>query len=129
MRFDDAILVAAKIKTLASNVNQEQAHTGNLEGQISKNILHQVTRHAGQQLMTDTVKYYGVQVTGVKPKCISCSLEKIRQKNIPKKNEKTNRKKSKALNRVAKCHTMLVQDSFLGYLLVLTVELWKGIAG
>ena len=28
-------------------------------------MLHQVTEHAGQQLMTDTVKYYGVQVTGV----------------------------------------------------------------
>ena len=28
-----------------------------------------------------------------------------------------------------KCHTMLVQDSFLGSLLVLPVELWNGIAG
>ena len=26
---------------------------------------------------------------------------------------------------VTKCHTMLVQDSFLGSLLVLPVELWK----
>ena len=39
--------------------------------------------------MTDAVKYYGVQVTGVATKCLSCSLEKIRQKNIPKKNENT----------------------------------------
>ena len=37
--------------------------------------------------------------------------------------------KSKALNRVTKCHTMLVQDSFLGSLLVLPVELWKRIVG
>ena len=39
--------------------------------------------------MTDTAKYYGVQLTGVVAKCLSCSLEKIRQKNIPKKNENT----------------------------------------
>ena len=32
LRFDDAILVAAKIKTLPSNVNQEEAHTATLEG-------------------------------------------------------------------------------------------------
>ena len=52
-------------------------------------MLHQVTGHAGQQLMMDTAKYYGVHVTGVVMKCLSCSLEKIRQKNIPKKNENT----------------------------------------
>ena len=37
--------------------------------------------------MTDTAKYYGVQITGMVMKCLSCSLEKIRQKNIPRKNE------------------------------------------
>ena len=52
-------------------------------------MLHQVKGHAGQQLIIDTVKYYGVQVTGVVMKCLSCSLEKIRQKNIPEKNENT----------------------------------------
>ena len=40
-----------------------------------------------------------------------------------------NRKKSKALNKVTKSHTMLAQDSFLGSLLVLPVEVWNGIAG
>ena len=40
-------------------------------------MLHQVTRHDGQQLMTDTAKYYGVQIAGVVTKCLSCSLEKI----------------------------------------------------
>ena len=40
LRFDDVILVAAKIKTLPSNVNQEEAHTATLEGQISKKMLH-----------------------------------------------------------------------------------------
>ena len=40
-----------------------------------------------------------------------------------------NRKKSKALNKVTKSHTMLAQDSFLGSLLVFPVELWNGITG
>ena len=52
-------------------------------------MLHQVTGHAGQQQMMDTAKYYGVQVMGVVMKCLNCSSEKIRQKNIPKKNENT----------------------------------------
>ena len=47
LRFDNAILVAAKIKTLPINVNQEDAHTTTLEGQFSKTMLHQVTGHAG----------------------------------------------------------------------------------
>ena len=89
LRFDDAILVAAKIKILPKNLNLEGAHTATLEGSISKRMLHQVTGHAGQQLMTDTAKYYWVNVTGKVTKCLSCSLEKFRQKNIPKKNENT----------------------------------------
>ena len=60
-----------------------------MEGQITKKMLHQVTGHSGQQLMMDTAKYYGVQVTGVVTKSLSCCLEKIRQENIPKKNENT----------------------------------------
>ena len=40
-----------------------------------------------------------------------------------------NRKKSKAHNKVTTFHTMLVQDSFLGSLLALPVELTKEIAG
>ena len=52
-------------------------------------MLHQVTGHTGQQLMVDTAKYYGVNVTGVVTKCLSCSLEKIRRKNIPKMHEST----------------------------------------
>ena len=47
-------------------------------------MLHQVTRHAGQQLMTDTAKYYGVQVTGV-----GLFSREDQTKNIPKKNENT----------------------------------------
>ena len=89
LSFDDTVLVAVKIKTLPSTVDEEEAHTATLEGQISKKMLHQVTGHAGQQLMVDTAKYSGVQVTGAVMKCLSCSLEKIRQKNIPKKNKNT----------------------------------------
>ena len=39
--------------------------------------------------MADAAKYYGVNVTGIVTKCLSCSLEETRQKNIPKKNEST----------------------------------------
>ena len=39
------------------------------------------------------------------------------------------KEKSKALNKVTRCNTMMGKDSFLGSLLVLPVELWKGIAG
>ena len=89
LRFNDAILLAARIKIQPNNLNLEGAHAATLEGSISKKMLCQVTRHAGQQLMTDTVKYYGVNITGIVTKCLSCSLENIRQKNIPKKNENT----------------------------------------
>ena len=84
LRFDDAILLAAKIKILPKKLNREGAHTATLEGSISKKILHQVTRHTEQQLMADTAKYDGVNVTGIVAESLSCSLEKIRQKNIPK---------------------------------------------
>ena len=90
-RFDDAILLAAKITILPRNLNLEGARMATLEGRISKEMLHQVTGHAGQQLMVDTAKYYGVNVTGVVTKCLSCPLEKIRQKNIPEKNESTSK--------------------------------------
>ena len=91
LRFYDAILLAAKIKTLPRNLNQEGAHTATLEGKVSKKSLYQVKGHTGHQLMADTAKYYKVNVTGVVTKCLSCSLEKIRQKNIPKKNEDTSK--------------------------------------
>ena len=46
-----------------------------------------MTGHAGHHLMDATAKYYKVDLTGKVNNCLSCSLEKIRQKNIPKKNE------------------------------------------
>ena len=42
---------------------------------------------AGHHLMDATAKYYKVNLTGKVNNCLSCSLEKTRQKNIPKKNE------------------------------------------
>ena len=46
-----------------------------------------MTGHAGHHLMDATAKYYKVNLTGKVNNCLSCSLEKIREKNIPKKNE------------------------------------------
>ena len=54
LRFDDAILLAAKIKILPKNLNQEGAHTATLEGNMSMKMLHKVAGHAGHQFMTDT---------------------------------------------------------------------------
>ena len=63
LRFDDANFLAAKMTTLPRNLNQDRSHTASLEGKISKKMLHQVTGHAGHQLMADTAKYYKVNVT------------------------------------------------------------------
>ena len=56
LRFDDTILLAGRIKILPKNLHLEGAHTATLEGSISKKMLHQVTGHAGLQLMADTAK-------------------------------------------------------------------------
>ena len=87
LRFGDAILPETKIKILPKNLSLEGALIATLEGSISKKMLHQVTGRAGQQMMTNTTNHYGVNVTRIGTKCLSCSLEKMRQKNIPKKNE------------------------------------------
>ena len=47
LRFNEAILLAAKIKILPRNLNQEGAHTATLERKMFKKMLHQVTGHAG----------------------------------------------------------------------------------
>ena len=43
-----------------------------------------MTGHAGHHLMDATTKYYKVDLTGKVNNCLSCSLEKIRQKEYPK---------------------------------------------
>ena len=62
LRFNDAVLLASKIKILRGNFNQEGAHTATLEGRESKKMLHQVKGHAQHQLMADMAKYYKVNV-------------------------------------------------------------------
>ena len=57
LRFDDVILLVARIRILPKNLNLEGAHTATLEGSISKKMLHQVTGHAEQQLMADIAKF------------------------------------------------------------------------
>ena len=36
--------------------------------------------------LQDTAKYYGIELSGTIPNCVSCSIKKIRQKNIPVEN-------------------------------------------
>ena len=45
------------------------------EGKISKMMLHQVTGHAEHQLMADTAKYYGVNVTDAASYLICPTIE------------------------------------------------------
>ena len=92
LRFDDAILLAAKIKILPKNLNLEGAHTASLEGSISKKILllYKVTGHAVQQLMTDTAKYFWGECHKNSDKVLKLLFGKDQTKeNTPKKNEHT----------------------------------------
>ena len=43
------------------------------------------TGHATNAYLQDTAKYYGIELSGTIPTCVSCFIEKIRQKTIPKK--------------------------------------------
>ena len=46
----------------------------------------QKTGHALNAYLQDTAKYYGIELSGTIPNCVSCSIKKIRQKNIPNEN-------------------------------------------
>ena len=48
---------------------------------------HQMTGHTGEHLMKATADYMGIKVTGKLDLCETCAQAKIRQANIPKKNE------------------------------------------
>ena len=52
LRFDDAILLAVRIRIVPKNLNLEGDRTATLEGSIAKKMLHQVRGHAGQQLLS-----------------------------------------------------------------------------
>ena len=66
--------------------NPEEVNAAIVSGKQSKQDFHRVTGHAGHHLMDATANYYKVDLTGKVNNCQSCSLEKIRQKNIPKMN-------------------------------------------
>ena len=79
----NSVLLAAKLVIR----NPEEVNASIVDGNQSKEYFLRVTGHAGHHLMDSTAKYYKVNLTGKVNNCLSCSLEKIRQKNIPKKKE------------------------------------------
>ena len=86
----DRVLNAGNSVLLAANMvikNPEEVNAVIVNGKQSKEYFHRVTGHAGHHLMDATAKYYKIDLTGKANNCLSFSLEKIRQKNIPKKNE------------------------------------------
>ena len=83
MKAGNSVLLAANMVIM----NPEEVNAAIVNGKQSKEYFHRVTGHAGHHLMDDTEKYYHVDLTGKVNNCLSCSLEKIRQKNIPEKNE------------------------------------------
>ena len=86
----DRVLKAGKSVLLAARMvikNREEVNAAIVNGKQSKEYFDRVTGHAGHHLMDATAKYYKVSLTGKINNCLSYSLEKIRQKNIPKKNE------------------------------------------
>ena len=87
LKAGNSVLLAAKMV----NKNPEEVNTVIVNGKQSKEYFHKLTGHAGHHLMDATVKYYKVNLTGKVSNCWSCSLEKIRQKNIQKKNEDKSR--------------------------------------
>ena len=80
LKAGNSVLVAAEMVIK----NPEEVKAVIVNGKQSKEYFHRVTGHAGHHLIT---KYYMVDFTGKVNICLSCSLEKIRQKHIPKKNE------------------------------------------
>ena len=87
LKAGNSVLLAAKMVIK----NPEEVNAAIVNRKQSKEYFHRVTGHAGHHLMDATAKYYKVNLTGNVNNCLSCSLEKIRQKNIPKKNEDKSR--------------------------------------
>ena len=82
----DRVLKAGNSVLLAAKTvikNPEEVNVVIVNGKQSKEYFHRVTGHAGHHLMDGTAKYYKVDLTGKVNNCLSCSLKKIRQKNIP----------------------------------------------
>ena len=83
LKTGNSVLLAAKVVIR----NTEEVNTAIVNGKQSKEYFHRVTGHAGHHLMDASAKYYKVNLRAKVNNCLSCSLDKIRQKNIPKKNE------------------------------------------
>ena len=83
LKAGNSVLLAAKMVIR----NPEEVNAVIDNGKQSKEHFHRVTGHAGHHLMDATAKYYKANLTGKVNNHLSCSLEKIRQKNIPKNNE------------------------------------------
>ena len=79
----NSILVAAKMVIK----NPEEVNAPIVNGKQSNKYFHRMTGHAGHHLMDATAKYSKVNSIDKVNNCLSCSLEKIRQKNILKMNE------------------------------------------
>ena len=86
----DRVLMAGNLVLLAAEIvikNPEEVNAAIVNGKQSNEYLYIVTGHAGHHLMDATAKSYKVDLIGKGNNCLSCSLEKIRQKTIPMKNE------------------------------------------
>ena len=81
LKAGNSVLLAAKMVIK----NQEELNAAIANGKQLKEYFHRVTEHAGHHLMDATAKYYKVNLTGKVNNCLSCSLEKIRQKNIQRR--------------------------------------------
>ena len=76
LKAGNSVVLAAKMVTK----NPEEVNSAVVNGRQSKEYFHKVTGHAEHHLMDATAKYYKVNLTGKVNNCISCSLEKLRQK-------------------------------------------------
>ena len=76
LKAGNSVLLAAKMVVK----NPEEINSAIVNGKQSKEYFHKVTGHVGHHLMDATAKYYKVNLTGKANNCLSCSLEKIRQK-------------------------------------------------
>ena len=83
LKAGNSVLLAAKMVIK----NPEEVNSAIVNGKQSKDYFHKVTEHAGHHLMDATAKYYKVNLAGKVNNCLSCSLKKIGQENISKKNE------------------------------------------
>ena len=81
LKAGNSVLLAAKMVIR----NPEEVTTVIMNGNQSREYFNRVTGHAGHHLMDATAKYYKVDLTGKVNDCLTCSLEKIRQKNIQRR--------------------------------------------